>query len=122
MSKAKQPAVSGPPGYIRQTVKAAVEYTARRDRLNHPSGGCDSGGRWYPDESEHRWCCSHIRQPSRGWPWSLMLHCRTAEHVAEVFDVDATDLKRVARLLKAGAAEADVCESLIAAQQQSVAG
>jgi hypothetical protein len=47
----------------------------------HPKGKFDSAGRWYPSNSEVRDCCERIRSPSRRWPYSLMLHCRTAKHV-----------------------------------------
>ena len=120
-AKAKQPLISGDAEYIRQTVKAATEYLARKSRRSHPAGACDSGGRWYPAESERRWCCSMIRDPSRSWPWSLMVHCRTAEHVAELFDVNDTDLKRVARMLNSGVSQSDACKSIIEQQEEGVA-
>lgn len=56
-------------------------YRARRARLAHPDGRFDRAGRWYPAESEWRACCARIRPPSRRWPYSLLLHCRTRRHV-----------------------------------------
>ncbi|WP_343606413.1 hypothetical protein [Roseateles sp.] len=78
---------------------AALEYLGRRDRARSPVGACDKGGRWFPSDEERQACCVVIRSPSRGWPWSLLKHCSTAEHVAQLFDVDALELKRRAREL-----------------------
>jgi len=78
---------------------AAREYLARRDRRKHPAGRFDNGGRWYPDESEARACCATIRAPSRRWPYSLMLHCRTAKHVAALYGVETSDVRRAAKRL-----------------------
>lgn len=81
------------------TINAAQAYRARRDRELNPQGGFDNAKRWYPSENERCPCCAHVRSPSRAWPFSLMVHCRTAEHVATLFDVDASDLRKAARLL-----------------------
>lgn len=77
--------------------QAVTLYLARQNRTAHPEGKCDQAGRWYPADAESRACCHSIRCPSRTWPWSLMQHGRTAEHVAALLDVDATELKRIAR-------------------------
>lgn len=82
---------------------AAWEYLARQDRRHHPDGKTDKGGRWYPAPHEERPCCASIRSPSRAYPWSYMLHCRTLAHVAELFHLDAKDVRReVTRLRKEG--------------------
>lgn len=75
---------------------AVNEYIARQSRQHHPAGKTD-GHRWYPAVSEHCSCCNAIRTPSRKWPWSLMLHCRTAVHVAALYGVNASDILRAAR-------------------------
>lgn len=72
---------------------AVDEYLARQRRDRHPVGWFDSAGRWYPSESEIRECCERIRAPSRNWPYPLMLHCRTAKHVAALFAVDVRNLR-----------------------------
>lgn len=77
--------------------QAVTRYLARKNRTAHPEGKWDRGGRWYPTGAELRACCNSIRPPSRNWPRSLMQHCRTAEHVAALLEVDATELKRIAR-------------------------
>jgi hypothetical protein len=81
---------------IPQVIAAATEYRKRRDRQSHPDGRFDSAGRWYPSAPELKECCNSVREPSRGFPYSYMTHCRTAKHVAHLFGVNATDLKRMA--------------------------
>jgi len=80
--------------------RAAREYEARRVRRSHPKGKTDNGGRWYPAESERCPCCNRGRSPSRAWPWSLMTHCRTALHVANLYGVKKADLLKEARKLR----------------------
>ena len=81
-------------------VRAAVQYLRLQDREENPSGTFDDGGRWYPDAGEAQQCCQGIRQPSRSYPYSLMTHCRSVEHVALREGVDRTAMQRVARKLK----------------------
>ena len=83
-----------------QIALAAQEYLNRQARKTHPEGKKDRAGRWYPSEQEHQACCSAIRSPSRSWPWSLMTHCRTAAHVAELYQVPVGELRRVVRKLQ----------------------
>ncbi len=78
-------------------MEAAVEFLARRARRRNPDGQFDSCWRWYPSDQERRPCCDGIRRPSRRWPYSLMLHCRTARHVAELFGVDPRALRAALR-------------------------
>lgn len=80
--------------------RAAQEYLDRQSRKSHPSGRTDNGGRWYPDESEECKCCNSIREPSRTYPWSLMNHCRTATHVATLYNVSRKDLLKSIKELK----------------------
>ena len=78
---------------------AAKVFIDRKHRLKHPDGDFDSAKRWYPDASEECDCCSGIRTPSRSYPFSLMVHCRSAEHVANLYDVEAGLLKAAAKTL-----------------------
>lgn len=73
--------------------KAAEEYRKRKSRGKHPDGQFDGGGRWYPSAPERQDCCSRIRQPSRSYPYSLMVHCRTARHVAQLYGVPEAELR-----------------------------
>ena len=78
-------------------VDAARQYVALRDRAVHPEGSFDKAGRWYPSETEQQGCCRMIRTPSRAWPYTLLKHCRTAEHIARRAGVDARELRKAAR-------------------------
>ena len=64
-------------------LRAAVStYRRLKSRLTHPSGAFDRAGRWQPTVKLP--CCLAIREPSRAHPYSLMLHCRTIGHVAQL--------------------------------------
>ena len=82
---------------------AAAAYIARRDRAVNPDGRFDRRGRWTASASERQTCCLYIRTPSAAYPYSEMTHCRTAEHVARLHGVDATDVRRAARRMDASA-------------------
>ena len=98
-SQALQAALAAAPG-MEDAVAGAVFYL-RQARRAHPRGDWDDGHRWYPDEAEWRDCCESIRPPSRAWPWSLMVHCRTAAHVAALYGIDPKVLRRSHRAISA---------------------
>ena len=79
--------------------RVVQEYIYRRHRHYEPVGRYDNAGRWYPTEGEALDCCRHIRSPSRAYPYSLLAHCRTAKHVAALFDVPPKLVLRRARLM-----------------------
>jgi hypothetical protein len=80
---------------------AAWAYLRRQGREYHPSGRWDRAGRWYPDDAtEWRKCCDAVRPPSRRWPYSYLDHCRTAVHVASLYNADVTAVRRIARQIK----------------------
>ena len=81
---------------------AAEEYLARDERRRHPYGKWDRRGRWYPKGEERCECCESIRSPSSQYPYSMMVHCRTARHVAMLAGVPVRDLKAVAKFITAG--------------------
>lgn len=83
-----------------RTYEAAYVYLRRRDRLEHPEGEFDSAGRWTPSGDERQGCCALIRSPSRAYPYSLMTHCRSAEHVAATMNADRRGVKSRARKLE----------------------
>jgi len=83
-----------------KTEQAARAYLARQDRTSHPAGKFDNAHRWWPADAEICACCAGIRTPSRQWPNSWNKHCRSAEHVAHLFGVDVTELRRAARKIK----------------------
>jgi len=86
--------------YENRVLEAAYLYLSRRDRLKHPDGKFDKSGRWYPSETEIESCCKTIRAPSRKWPFSLLVHCRTIRHIANKFTVKELDVRRMARKLE----------------------
>jgi len=77
--------------------EALIEYLNRRDRESDPEGSFDSAGRWYPSDEERQECCRTIREPSRKWPYSLLVHCRSLRHVARLYGVDEQTLRLIAR-------------------------
>jgi hypothetical protein len=79
-------------------LQAAVdEYLGRRDRRRHPDGTFDRMRRWYPSDEERCGCCDDIRTPSGAHPYSYMVHCRTAEHVASLYGIATDELERAIR-------------------------
>ena len=82
--------------------QAAREFLDRKARREHPAGSFDNGGRWYPADAERCDWCDTIREPSINYPYSLMVHCRTADHIADRMDVDPTDVRRRARQIVKG--------------------
>lgn len=56
-------------------------WNARKTRAEHPDGSFDDSGRWFPSNDEDCKCCSHVRSPSRNWPYSLIKHCRSRPHL-----------------------------------------
>lgn len=61
------------------------KFKARQARSEHPDGKFDSAGRWYPSDEERQSCCDFVRSPSRAYPYSLMVHCRSKKHIANLF-------------------------------------
>jgi hypothetical protein len=53
---------------------------------------------WYPFPEEVRPCCEAVRLPDFKFPYVLQRHCRSARHVAMLFNVDERDI--VARTSK----------------------
>ncbi len=86
-----------PKKFSEKVLSAAKEYIARKNRKTHPAGYFDDGGRWFPLDAEECDCCAYIRTPSRAYPYSLISHCRSSQHVASLFKVDELELKRAAR-------------------------
>lgn len=81
-------------------VKAALEYLKRKHRLSHPEGDFDNGGRFYLSDNEKGLCCALIRSPSRAHPFSQMVHGRTIAHVADLYNVDALEVRRLAKRIE----------------------
>lgn len=86
-------------GYTTRELEAAQEYLSRRDRRKNPPGSFDKAGRFYAAERTTR--VEKVRSPSRFYPYSEMTAARSADHVAEVFDVRPIAVKRLAKAIEA---------------------
>lgn len=82
-----------------EVLTAARLFVSRKNRESHPQGEFDKQKRFYPNQSELQDCCSEIRRPSAAYPFSLMVHCRSAKHIANMFDVSEKELKKIAKTL-----------------------
>jgi len=76
---------------------AAREYNDLQARRTHPAGTFDNKSRFTLETRCA--CCAGIRTPSAAFPYSEMVHGRTAMHVAAVHGVDAKDVRRAAKAL-----------------------
>jgi hypothetical protein len=80
---------------------AAGAYIARQERRDYPIGQFDKTDRWYPAPEERQACCDLVRA-SRLRPYSLLVHCRSVEHVAALYGVDPAALRQAVRAARAG--------------------
>ena len=78
--------------------RAAIEQINLQARVWHPSGDFDDAGRWYP--TRYCDCCESIRSPSRAFPYSLMVHCRTVSHVAREHGIEERRLRWAVKRLR----------------------
>lgn len=76
--------------------RAAALLNARQAREVHPDGTFEKHGVWYPSDTERQPCCEGLRNPTRKYPYSLIVHCRTAKHIAHLCDVPKALLKQTA--------------------------
>lgn len=85
--------------YSEAEITAGFEFSDRKNRRAHPPGTRDNAGRFYADERSS--AVDSCRQPSRAFPFSQMKAARTAQHCAEMNDVDCvTHVRRIARALE----------------------
>lgn len=80
-------------------VKAALSYIKRKNRDEHPSGEFDSAQRWYPDPTEKSPHVLAAREPSRAWPYSMMIAARTLKHCAWLHGADEVMARDVVGIL-----------------------
>jgi hypothetical protein len=85
---------------------AAEEYLARRAGTAQPSGAWSARGAWYPAEVETRPCC-RVHLPRVGDVVSAdnemraaWHHCRGITHVAALYAVPVTALRRAVRAIR----------------------
>lgn len=83
-----------------QSIKAGIEFYELKNRITNPSGSFDNAKRFtIAGECE---CCRSIRKPSRAFPFSHLVHARTAVHVAHSYNMPDSEreIKIVARHIK----------------------
>lgn len=78
-------------------IEAALKAFRLKNRREHPMGRFDRAQRWTPVLKLA--CCDRIRSPSRSFPSSLLLHQRTACHVATSYGVEGGIVHRLMRIL-----------------------
>jgi len=100
-------------------VCALNKFTKRKARLEHPDGSFDNASRFYPSDEENCGITSYVRSPSRNWPNSYMLACRSLDHCEDLCGADHDDVLLVRRFLKSKEAELTnlaACQALIEAE------
>ena len=65
-------------------------YKARLRGIVYPNGKTGKGNKWHPSDEEQCSCCKSIREPSRAYPWSLMTHCRSKNHIRTLAEENPT--------------------------------
>ncbi len=81
-----------PEGRLRLALEA---FLARESRAQGPEGEWREG-LWFPSGNERRPCCEDL-QPTPANKQALESHCRSAAHVAALFDVPVLALRRALR-------------------------
>lgn len=87
-------------GSLEAAYNALTTHCRRVARIEHPEGTWDNAGRFYPrglDATVHM----GVRSPSRAWPHSYMLRCRTLEHCELIYDADHDLVLALRRCMKA---------------------
>ena len=82
----------------KKLIEIAQECIDLQSRKINPKGSFDDGGRWYPETKFG--CCNNIRGPSRAWPYSYLMHCRTISHMAKQYMVDEKELRKAVRAIR----------------------
>lgn len=77
---------------------AARAFLRRQSGTEQPDGAFTPKGVWVVSPAEQRGCCGRVRASAK-WPRAVEAHCKSAAHVAALFDVPEKDLRRTARLL-----------------------
>ena len=81
--------------------EAVAEYRGRQAGTRHPGGNWICGA-WQPDEIERQTCCRYYpptNQPRSitAYPESARRHCNGLDHVARLFGVPNTVLRKAVR-------------------------
>jgi hypothetical protein len=84
--------------YLNNIQAAVTDYVKLQHRETHPDGTFDKKKRWEPDR--RFCCCQGIRTPSAAYPFSLLIHARTAEHVFHQHGVTGIQLNEFKALCR----------------------
>lgn len=76
-------------------VVALKDLINKQNRRTNPWGEFDKAGRFYLDDAEEQKCCFSVSSPTKRFPYSLMKHARSAEHIANKHNVPKIDLVRM---------------------------
>lgn len=95
------------PKFPTNVLKAAATFVQRKNRSENPEGKFDNAGRWYPAGRDAEVFDAAVRSPSRAWPYSYLVHARTAAHVARLYDADPKQVRKAAKLIEAEEAQND---------------
>lgn len=69
-------------GITKEWVMVEAVYLLLKDRDINPKGKFDKAGRWYAENSD----LISVREPSRAYPFSQMVACRTRKYVQAVYE------------------------------------
>ena len=87
------------PNQLLKAASALRRYQRRQARLEHPQGKFDKGGRWYPEGKDEE-VMGAVRSPSRSFPNSYNLACRSLAHCERLEDADHQVVLLIKRELK----------------------
>jgi len=87
----------------KQIAAATIEFIDLQSRTTNPEGSFDNKKRFSP--SQRFDCCRTIRTPSAAFPFSLLVHARTATHVASAHGIDPAQIKSLKRAMEKAEAE-----------------
>lgn len=99
-------------------LSALTTFALRQARIEHPEGSFDNAGRFYPSDDEDCGVTSYIRSPSRSWPNSYMLACRSLDHCERLVDADHDDvllLRRYFKTVEVSLTDKAACQAVITA-------
>jgi hypothetical protein len=104
---------------LNAATNALSKFAKRKARLEHPEGSFDNASRFYPSNEENCGVMSYVRSPSRNWPNSYMLACRSLEHCEDLCGADHDDVLLIRRFLKlkeADLTDLAACQAIIEAE------
>lgn len=84
---------------LMKAAAALQRYERRQARSEHPEGEFDKGGRWYPEGKDEE-VMGAVRSPSRSFPHSYNLACRSLAHCERYEGADHQVVLTLKRELK----------------------